>query len=156
MDLDQTAICSKHRQLTLPDGSLDLAHWRENCTPDKIMQDSLLPVAGLWRVLYGRPSIILAVCTARVVSQADFDFLALHGLHYNHFLCRDGDSDTRRDADLKRDKLTPLIATIQPHRIVLFDDSASVRAMGESMGFDLIVDSVEWNRVQQAKKVMAI
>ena len=68
----------------------------------------------------------------------------------------DGDHDTRKDADLKRDKLTPLIATIQPHRIVLFDDSASVRAMGESMGFHLIVDSVQWNRQQQAKKVMAI
>ena len=36
-DLDGTMIDSSHRQNTLADGSLDLAHWIENNTPEKIL-----------------------------------------------------------------------------------------------------------------------
>ena len=42
-DLDHTVIDSSHRQLTREDGSLDLDNWIENCTHEKIMQDSLFP-----------------------------------------------------------------------------------------------------------------
>jgi hypothetical protein len=48
-DLDHTVIDSSHRQLTNADGSLDLAHWRENCTHEKIMADTLLPLARTMR-----------------------------------------------------------------------------------------------------------
>jgi hypothetical protein len=44
-DLDHTVIDSTHRQATLADGSLDLAHWIENNTPELIARDSLLPLA---------------------------------------------------------------------------------------------------------------
>jgi hypothetical protein len=46
-DLDHTVIDSSHRQLTRADGSLDLDHWIENCTREKIYQDKLLPLAKL-------------------------------------------------------------------------------------------------------------
>ena len=48
-DLDHTVIDSSHRQLTKADGSLDLAHWIANNTREKIMADSLLPLATQWR-----------------------------------------------------------------------------------------------------------
>ena len=48
-DLDHTVIDSSHRQLTKADGSLDLAHWITNNTREKIMADSLLPLATQWR-----------------------------------------------------------------------------------------------------------
>ncbi|MDG1859332.1 MAG: hypothetical protein P8I94_09525, partial [Emcibacteraceae bacterium] len=43
-DLDHTLIDSSHRQLTDANGSLDLTHWIENCTREKIMGDKLLPL----------------------------------------------------------------------------------------------------------------
>jgi hypothetical protein len=43
-DLDHTVIDSSHRQLTLADGSLDLAHWVDNCTRAQIMRDRPLPL----------------------------------------------------------------------------------------------------------------
>jgi FMN phosphatase YigB (HAD superfamily) len=48
-DLDHTVIDSSHRQLTKADGSLDLAHWIENNTPEKIAADTELPLANHWR-----------------------------------------------------------------------------------------------------------
>ena len=39
-DLDHTVICSAHRQATLPNGDLDLAHWIENSTAELVARDS--------------------------------------------------------------------------------------------------------------------
>lgn len=91
-DLDHTVIDSSHRQLTLADGSLDLAHWIENNTREKILADSLLPLAAQWRDARKRGAEIV-VCTARVMGAADLEFLALHGLEYDAMLSRTlGDS----------------------------------------------------------------
>ena len=86
-DLDHTVINSKHRQSTLADGSLDLAHWIENNTPEKIWRDSLLPLAHQWRAQYARGAEIV-VCTARVMQDADYAFLNHHGLHAHTILSR--------------------------------------------------------------------
>ena len=86
-DLDHTAIDSTHRQSTLADGSLDLAHWIENNTPEKIWLDSLLPLAHQWRTQYARGAEIV-VCTARVMQDADYAFLNHHGLIAHTILSR--------------------------------------------------------------------
>lgn len=101
-DLDHTVIDSTHRQSTLPDGSLDLAHWIENNTPAKIWEDSLLPLAHQWRTQYARGAEIV-VCTARVMQKADYAFLKHHGLIAHTILSRpEGD----RTADwLLKDKM---------------------------------------------------
>ena len=98
-DLDHTVIDSSHRQLTREDGSLDLDAWRENCTRDKIMADKLLPIAHQWRLHYKRGATII-VCTARVMSQDDLDFLAIHELPYHAMLSRPEGNDSP-DAWLK-------------------------------------------------------
>jgi len=91
-DLDGTVINSEHRQLSLPDGRIDLVHWRENSTPEKIARDSLLPLAKFWRVMQSAHFHII-VCTARVMTTDDYTFLARHGLCYNVCLSRkEGDS----------------------------------------------------------------
>ena len=74
-DLDHTVIDSCHRQLTRADGSLDLDHWIENCTREKIYQDKLLPLARLMRSAYSQGHQVI-VCTARVLSVWDHAFLA--------------------------------------------------------------------------------
>lgn len=90
-DLDHTVIDSTHRQLTKADGSLDLAHWIENNTPEKIAADSLLPIANIWKAQQMKTEII--VCTARVFGAADAQFLVDHGLYADAILSRPmGDS----------------------------------------------------------------
>ena len=89
-DLDHTVIDSSHRQLTKADGSLDLAHWIENNTPEKIAADSLLPLADFMRDRihdcgFGEQVII---CTARVMGKHDYQFLKDHGLFVPVILSR--------------------------------------------------------------------
>ena len=86
-DLDNTVIDSSHRQATLADGSLDLAHWIENNTPEKIARDSLLPLAKQMRENFKRGAEIV-VCTARVLQCADYEFLREHGLRAHAILSR--------------------------------------------------------------------
>ena len=93
LDLDHTMIDSSHRARFLANGSIDLDYWRANCTREKIFQDTLLPLADTWRKLQMRNDFQIIVCTARVISQDDIDFLAHHGLRYDVMLSRkEGDS----------------------------------------------------------------
>jgi len=78
-DLDHTVIDSSHRQLTRADGSLDLEHWIDNCTREKIFADSLLPLASRMRGAIAAGNSVI-VCTARVMGADDYDFLAANGL----------------------------------------------------------------------------
>ena len=88
-DLDGTVIDSTHRKATKPDGTLDLDHWRENSTPEMIAKDSLLPLADIWRANYRRPNgPTIMVCTARVLSDADYWYLAENDLIAHHILSR--------------------------------------------------------------------
>jgi FMN phosphatase YigB (HAD superfamily) len=73
-DLDGTTIDSSHRQNTLANGSLNLAHWIENNTPEKIAADSLLPMAESWKTI-NRQNNQIVIMTARVIGKADFKFL---------------------------------------------------------------------------------
>jgi len=98
-DLDHTVIDSSHRQATLSNGDLDLAHWIENSTPEKIAGDKLLPLADHWKTQRARGAEIV-VCTARVMGEADYRFLADHGLVWDGMICRT-EGDNSRDAILK-------------------------------------------------------
>jgi len=98
-DLDHTVIDSRHRQATLPNGDLDLAHWIENSTPEKVAADKLLPLAGHWKIQRARGAEIV-VCTARVMGEADYRYLADHGLTWDAMLSRN-EGDRTADADLK-------------------------------------------------------
>ena len=82
-DLDGTVIDSSHRQNTRPDGSLDLAHWIENNTAEKILADSLLPLAEKMRSVRSAKDTV-AVITARVIQDADLAFLKRNDLRFNY------------------------------------------------------------------------
>ena len=109
-DLDHTVICSKHRSATLPDGSIDLAHWREHSTPELIAKDKLLPLAGHWKTQRARGCEIV-VCTARVMGDADYQYLADHGLIWDGMICRT-EGDTSPDAILKERGLREYAASL--------------------------------------------
>lgn len=137
-DLDQTVIDSSHRQITRPDGSLDLLAWRQNNTRANIMRDKLLPLADQWRRL-AKKNVTIVICTARVMGQHDYDFLAEHGLRWDACLSRPA-GNTTPDAELK-EKLLRKYAMARPMTwarfcatSVFYDDNKNVLAMLDRIG----------------------
>ena len=139
-DLDHTVIDSSHRQITLADGSLDLDNWIANCTQEKIMADTLLPLAQHWRTLQAAGNEIV-VCTARVMGVWDHVFLADHGLTADAILSRPlGCADA--DADLKENLLRDYARTngqswaLFSRTAVMYDDNMGVLNRLSSLGID--------------------
>jgi phosphoglycolate phosphatase-like HAD superfamily hydrolase len=130
-DLDGTIVNSDHRKLTSNDGSINLNHWRENCTREKIFADTLLPLADHWKAVQGIRDNFIIVCTARVMSEADFDFLQSHGLKWEFMISRT-EGDSRGDAMMKFCKLYELANSLSlswrgfASRCEMFDDNLSV------------------------------
>ena len=137
-DLDHTVIDSSHRQLTRADGSLDLDHWIENCTREKIYSDKLLPLARLMRSAYAQGHDVI-VCTARVLSAHDHGFLATHNLRSNYILSR-ALGDNRPDAEMKRDLLIKYFSARKiplarwTRQAYFYDDNQAVLAMAQDLG----------------------
>ena len=137
-DLDGTIIDSSHRQATLPDGTLDLAHWRENCTPEKIFEDTVLPLAQQVRKRSKAGDFVMA-CTARVLSDADREFLQNEGICFDKIISRKPD-DNSPDGKLKARALSSLFNLKQFRKAskVMFDDAASVRSALRPLGIAVI------------------
>ena len=130
-DLDGTMIDGDHRKLTRADGSLNLDHWRENCTREKIFADTLLPLANHWRAVQDIRDNFIIVCTARVIGEADIDFLQSHGLKWK-FMISSTEVDSRGDAMMKFCKLYELATNLSlswrgfASRCEMFDDNLEV------------------------------
>ena len=132
-DLDGTVIDSSHRQNTRPDGSLDLAHWIENNTPEKILADSLLPLAEKMRSVRSATDTV-AVITARVIGNADLAFMSRNGLKFDHLFSRAEGNQTPDDL-LKRRAILKLAKKLQRSmawmrkNAIFFDDNLDVLSM---------------------------
>ena len=128
-DLDGTVIDSSHRQnYDLKTGALNLEHWRENSTREKIMGDSLMPLADYWRSLLTETNDYVMVCTARVCTEHDLEFLNIHGLYAQKIFSRK-EGDSSRDFDLKVRQLNPYLQLNQfrNQTAIMYDDNQSVR-----------------------------
>ena len=128
-DLDGTVIDSTHRQATKADGSLDLDHWFANNTAEKIMADSLLPLAESFRAMVALGHKVI-ICTARAIQPADKIFLALNRLPYDALLHREI-GNMEGDASLKIRLLeTYFIAEgfncAADAKAIMFDDNLKV------------------------------
>ena len=133
-DLDHTVIDSSHRQLTRADGSLDLDAWLLICTKKQINRDSLLPLARFMRRAIADPNTQTAICTARVLSKHDYNFLSQKGLITDYILAR-FDGDNRADDEMKYSKIWNLLISLKIPRarwrssVTLLDDNQSVLTM---------------------------
>lgn len=137
-DLDGTCIDSTHRQATLADGTLNLDAWIENATPEKIFQDTLLPLAQQVNKR-GKRGDYVVVCTARVMSDADFEFLASEGINPDKIISRPLGNSTA-DGELKAKQLGSLFNLKQFAKAskIMFDDAASVRSSLRKIGIAVI------------------
>jgi len=147
-DLDHTVIDSSHRQITRPDGSLDLAAWRRHNTRANIMRDTLLPLAAQWRRADKKGATIV-ICTARVMGEHDYEFLRANGLRWDACLSRN-EGDTTPDAELK-ERLIRKYASARPMSwarfcatTVFFDDNKNVLSMLDTIGIRAY-DSISLN-----------
>ena len=152
-DLDGTAINSTHRQNTLPDGSLNLAKWQENNTPEKIALDSLLPLGKQWS---GGLNKKIAIITARVLGDADYKFLKDNNLKFDFIYSRKA-GDTTPDAQLKKLALYKLAKDMGrsmrwlQNFAVFYDDNLSVLKMATKLKV-VNVDATLYNQSQLLKK----
>ena len=137
-DLDGTIIDSSHRQATLPDGTLNLKHWFENATPEKIFGDTVLPLAQQINKRGKRGDYVL-VCTARNMTFADFEFLMENGINPDKIISRPI-GDNTPDGELKANQLKRLfnLKQFQKANKVMFDDAPSVRASLRKIGVTCI------------------
>lgn len=134
-DLDHTVIDSSHRQLTKADGSLDLDHWIANNTREKIMGDSLLPLATQWRKAYAKGAEIV-ICTARVIGEHDHEFLRIHRLPYHAMLSR------------------PLGATTSDDLLKLVALRKYAQTLGKSWA-NFCATSIMWDDNENVQKTLA-
>lgn len=100
-DMDGTIVCSLHRFRTLDNGKIDLQYWIDNCTPEKIAQDSLLPLAEQYKSDLADPNTYVVIATARVLEDADMAFIRNRLGEPNYIISRQGRKDSRRGADMK-------------------------------------------------------
>lgn len=147
-DLDGTVIDSEHRKATLPDGSLDLEHWVANNTPEKIAQDSLLPLAEQMRKIYSVGHTVI-ICTARMFSPADMKFLLDNDLPYDVLLHREpgnmeGD-DTLKVRLLEDYFQSQGFSCVEDASPMMFDDNLKVIEAMLSIGVACF-DAVGFNR----------
>ena len=75
-DLDGCLIDSSHRYRRDPEtGRIDLAHWIENCNPEMVAKDTLLPTAEYYKKCVADPEVYTVIATARVFNPEDYEFV---------------------------------------------------------------------------------
>ena len=139
-DLDGTVIDSSHRAIFDPiTGNINLTDWIANCTEEKIMADSLMPLADFWHSLIANTDDYIMVCTARVLSEFDFNYLAKNGLKFNKLFSRPIGCNTG-DAELKVKQLNPFLSLKQfrSKEKIMYDDNASVRLAVSKIGINAV------------------
>ena len=129
-DLDGTLIDSSHRYRNKPCGSIDLEYWFANATPENIAKDKLKPLVNKFRRHAMESSADVIICTARTMSDADYDFLEEHGLHIVPCLSREP-GDNRSDADIKEELIDAYLdlfhhKCIDDTRVIVYEDNLSV------------------------------
>ena len=100
-DMDGTIVCQQHRFKTNKHGKIDLQYWIDNCTPEKIMQDSLLPLATQYQEQLKNPEIYVVIATARVLEDADMLYIKNVLGMPNKIVSRQGRKDHRKGAVMK-------------------------------------------------------
>lgn len=128
-DMDGTIVCSLHRYRTMPCGKrIDLAFWREN--ESKAFDDSLLPLAEVYKADLADPETFVVIATARVLRGPDYAFIAEKLGQPDHIISRK-DGDSRSGGLLKVLGLNRLLSLKQFADIddmIFFEDNKSYLA----------------------------
>jgi len=130
-DLDGTVIDSSHRRKYNADGTLDINAWRK-CTRESIMRDSLLPLASVMRELIASNKMV-AICTARVLGKADWEYLEMHQILPRIIISRI-EGDTTPDAEFKTRELKWSFGAGLLMQSQMWEDMPDIRASVSKLG----------------------
>ena len=142
-DLDGTVIDSSHRRQYNADGTLNISAWRK-CTRDMIMRDSLLPLASVMRELIASNKMV-AICTARVLGKADWEYLEMHQILPRIIISRI-EGDTTPDAEFKPRQLQWSFGAGLLMQSQMWEDMPEIRASVSKLGI-LAIDPIPFNKV---------
>lgn len=136
IDLDGVCIDATHRQILNPDGSLDLAKYRENSTARKIAKDKELPFLNALQWSVNRDHYHgVHICTARVFCKNTAKWLDKRNALPDSVISRQDDSDRRKDYVLKREGIIQVLPLAsQRKRAVLIDDNQDNVIMAHELG----------------------
>lgn len=131
-DLDETVIDSRHRTPNNPDGTLNLAGYQANHTPENVAKDTLLPIARLMQQAYASGAYVI-VLTARDMKDCDYQYLSDYGLKYHKIMSRDQASPNHykmKDGEYKKRWIVPFLNLRQFKNaaVVMFDDAKPVKS----------------------------
>lgn len=79
-DLDQTVVDSSHRT-PIVNGKVDVSGYMQLQTRDNIYKDSILPIGKIMKEKYKSDYVV--VCTARLMTDTDYEFLQDNELFYH-------------------------------------------------------------------------
>lgn len=137
-DLDGCTIDSSHRYKINKNNRIDLDHWRENSTPEKIAMDSLLPHAEQMINDINDSNTTVIIATARVMSKADFDFIDHHIGDPDFIVHRLDEHDHRSGIDLKVNGVNSCLNIHDFESISIYEDNfdylMGITDIFESMG----------------------
>ncbi len=94
-DLDGTIVCSLHRYRTIKDEKgerIDLDYWRNN--EHKCCDDSLLPLASVYKQDIKDPKCFVIIATSRVLKQLDRTFISSKLGDPDYIISREADDTT--------------------------------------------------------------
>ena len=132
VDLDGTVIDSSHRARFLPNGDFDLPFWVKNSTAEMINKDKLLPVAHVVKEFMKTGFTVIGV-TARIMEEADFQFLKKHDLNFELVLHREDSLEL--DSLLKSKRLQEYFKKSNKLPFIAIDDSQANLEVFDRFGF---------------------
>ena len=147
-DLDNTVVDSSHRTPT-KDGVVDIDLFMQLQTRDNIYKDTLLPLAQ--HMINSFDDHYIVVCTARSMTEADYEFLSDTGLHFHEIFERgkvDPSVASLPDADYKLACLSRFIET----GFTFFDDNDHVIDAFSRLSNVIMIDSKLENRKLQQQQ----
>lgn len=101
-DIDGTLVDSTHRYRIDPaTGKIDLQYWIDNCTPEQIAKDELLPLADTYQIQLADPTVYTVLATARVLEWPDMKYIREVLGMPDKLVSRNGRNDTRKGAHMK-------------------------------------------------------
>jgi len=144
-DLDCTLIDSSHRinKFGDPKKGLDLDYWIDHSISEFINKDKLLPLVEVFQEFKKTNFSNIAV-TAREMTNADYEFLKQHDLHFDMILHRE--DSVELDHILKSRKLDELFASTNLKPFLAFDDKEENLEIFKKFGFTCI-NAIEINTI---------
>jgi hypothetical protein len=136
-DLDETVINSLHRTPNFPDGTLNLAAYIANHTPENVAKDTLLPLAATMQraIAEGYTVVIL---TARDMHACDYEFLREKKISpdfiFSRDQCKSKSHYAMRDGAYKAYWFYLMPKHLTRNHCIMFDDAKPVKQAMRKLG----------------------